>query len=641
MSHTPALPSAPAGRTLGFLRRHARAAWYVTALTIVLAAYLSTLLTAVNGRPDPYTTDVGEIQNALPRWGLIHYSGYPFYLVTGSPFVSALQAAGIPPAAGSSFLSVVWGLVAVWLAMRLAEELGAPPWAAALGALAMAFSASVWVYASMAEVNTLTLTFVLATMLAAMRFGRSGRRRDLLLLALLFSQSIMHQRATVVAAPALLVLVWPQLRALWRGIVPAAGICLAAPAIYLYLPLRVWTGATWIFGSPGTWEGFWKILLDTKVDRTVRVPIDWAHWSDRASVVAQLIVNDLPWPLLLIGLGGLLALVLIGKRRESLAFTLAWLPYLPLTFIIWEGRVSDAELAVKLPIMAFAGIGLAALLGVLWSRSRAAGAAGALALLAALCAWAWVTRPAVTAITHDTSGEAAIAVAERIPSSGGRPPVLMALWGHDYWALAYAQAYRGQLRGLQLVDHNADVKSIAQAGDRLLVLSQTFYVLPLDWWEHRLGPLYLSTAAPGVVEVSTRPVLAPGDVPAETSLDLANGMAIRAAQLAWSTPQQLHLTVFWEARRVPAEDYHVAVHLTAQEPPRSGADILAQADATHPVEDWYPTSRWRAGEIVRDDYLIDVPAGSQPVAVDVGMYSVDPEGKFLNSPKLSLPIPAR
>jgi len=631
----------PAGRASRFIRRHARAVCYAAALAIVLIAYLSTLLTAVNGRPDPYTTDVGEIQNALPRWGLIHYSGYPFYLVTGSPFVSALQAAGIPPAAGGSLLSVVWGLVAVWLAMRLAEELGAPPWAAALGALAMALSASVWIYASVAEVNTLTLTFVLAAMLAAIRFGRTGRRRDLLLLALLFSQSIMHQRATVTAAPALLVLVWPQLRALWRSIVPAAGICLVAPAIYLYLPLRVWTGATWVFGSPGTWEGFWKILLDTKVDRTVRVPIDWAHWFDRAGIVTQLILNDLPWPLLLLGLAGLLALALIGKRRESLAFTLAWLPYLPLTFIIWEGRISDAELAVKLPIMAFAGIGLAALLGMLWSRSRAAGAAGALALLAALSAWAWVTRPAVTAITHDTSGEAAIAVAERIPSSDSRPQILMALWGQDYWALAYAQAYRGQLRDLQVVDHNADVKSIVQAGNRLLVLSQTFYVLPLDWWEHRLGPLYLSTAAPGVVEVSANPVFTPAGVAAETPLDLGNGLAIRATRLNWSAPQQLHLVVFWEARRVPAEDFHVAVHLTAHEPPQSGADILAQADATHPVEDWYRTSRWRAGEIVRDDYLIDVPAGAQPVALDVGMYSVDPEGKFANTPKLSLPIPTR
>lgn len=44
---------------------------------IALILFFSTLETDINGSHHPYATDVGEIQNAFPRWGLIHYSSYP------------------------------------------------------------------------------------------------------------------------------------------------------------------------------------------------------------------------------------------------------------------------------------------------------------------------------------------------------------------------------------------------------------------------------------------------------------------------------------------------------------------------------------------------------------------------------------
>ena len=71
------------------------------------------------------------------------------------------------------------------------------------------------------------------------------------------------------------------------------------------------------------------------------------------------------------------------------------------------------------------------------------------------------------------------------------------------------------------------------------------------------------------------------------------------------------------------------------------ADILAQADRANPVDGWYPTSRWRPGEIVRDSYLLPVPEGSAPVAIRIAMYRTDPEAGFVNTPWLSLPVPGR
>jgi hypothetical protein len=52
----------------------------------------------------------------------------------------------------------------------------------------------------------------------------------------------------------------------------------------------------------------------------------------------------------------------------------------------------------------------------------------------------------------------------------------------------------------------------------------------------------------------------------------------------------------------------------------------------------YPTSHWRAGEIVGDHYFLEVPDGVQPQAVRIALYRTDGSGEFLNSPWLSLPF---
>ena len=396
------------------LRPQNRTFWCAAAAFVALLVFLSTLQTNVNGSEHPYATDVGELQNALPRWGLIHRSSYPLYTVTGSLFVTVLRLVGVEPAAGASLFSTLWGVITVWLLAVAAYDLGASGPAAALGGLAAALSTSVWVDSSLAELHTFTLALTVATIIFAVRFGRTGQRRDLLLLALFFSQGVMHQRSVVLAAPAVAVLVWPQLRALWRDLGRALLVSLLAPLTYLYLPLRVWMGATWVFGSPGTWEGFWILFFDNRAGRVFDQPGGVEAWLERIDVTRQIICDDTLWPMLLLGLVGLLLLALKGARRESVGVTLAWLPYLLLTLIIWEGRISDALLAAKLPILLLAGVGLALVLQWLARRSRLLGSIAAAALGLTLAVWGWGKRPFVLSVTHDYSTEAVIALAEQV-----------------------------------------------------------------------------------------------------------------------------------------------------------------------------------------------------------------------------------
>jgi hypothetical protein len=616
--------------------------WAGIAAAVALAGFLSAVQTGVNGSMHPYATDVGEIQNALPRWGLIHRSGYPLYTAMGSTFVTVLRWVGIEPAAGASLFSALWGAIVVAMIAVLAQDLGATGPAAALGALVVGFSTSMWVFASIAEVHTLTLVFSVGILIYALRYGRTGARRDLLLLALFSSQGVMHQRSVVLLAPAALVLVSRQLRALWRNVLPATGIALLAPLTYLYMPLRVWTGATWVFGSPGTWEGFWEMFFDNRGERVFALNASTEEWMSRFVLTGQILADDMFLPLLVLGLLGLLLLMpKPGRARDVIGMTLAWGTNMLLTLFIWKNRVGDAQLAAKLPIIVLAGVGLAVLLDWLRRRSHLAGyfASGALALV--LLVWVGRTRPVVLSVTRDPTSEEVIATAERISAAPDGPPMaLAASWGMDYWALAYAQEGRGLLQGVRVVDHNADFDEILDRGERLLVLGKTLYVLDVSWWEERLGPLYLASAVPGVVELSRSAPYEPGEVPGDLNYDLENGVLIRTTEMAWTADDQLLVTIYWQATH-ELQDHSVAVHLVAHEPLRSPEDIISQADAVHPVDGWYPMSRWQVGEIVRDCYLIFVPEGSAPAAVRISLYRSDPQAGFVSSPWLWQDLPPR
>jgi hypothetical protein len=614
----------------------------ILAAVVAFLIFLSTLQIDINGSPAPYATDVGEIQNALPRWGTIHFTGYPLYTAIGSTFVTVLRPLGIPPAAGASLYSAVWGAISIGLLAALILAFDVPPIAAVVASLLFALSTSMWVDASLAELHTMTMALTFATLLAAVRFGRSGQKSDLYWLAFLAGQGIAHQRAFAFLGLALLVLVVHQWRIIWRKLPQVTGLALLGPLTYLYLPLRAWLGEEWLFSSPGTWDGFWTLVLDTKANRIVTPPGSMAELWLRIRSLFALLTDDWPWPLWSLGL---LGLFLPGKRRtvpERLALFLSWLPYLLVSLIIWEGRVSDALLAVKLPVIAMAAVGLALIGRALWQRAPLWGK-GSIVVGLAMAAFLYVShRPAVTTITRDPGAQEVIGLVERVPpAADGRPLTLMALWGNDYWQLAYAQTYKGKFPHVDLVIHDADFATILAQGNHLLTMSHTFYVRPLSWWDGLLGPVHLQAVAPGVVEIMPEPRLAPKDDD-DYLLDLGNGVVVRRAELRWETADTLILMVEWQARQELLPNYSVAVHLVSQNPPTDPRHVLAQADREHPVAGWYPTSRWLAGEVVTDYYLLTVPpqAEAAPQAVRLGMYQLADDGQFQNSDWLSLPLPA-
>ncbi len=612
----------------------------VVVMLVSALVYLSTSQTIINGSLDHYTTDVGEIQNALPRWGTIHFNGYPLYTFLGSVFVSLLRVIGIQPAAGSSMFSVLWGVVSVGLLAALAMEMRVPAVLAGITAIFFGLSTSMWMDASIAEVHTLTVALMLATILFAVRFGRGGQRRDVLWLAFLSGQMVAHQPAAALLLPALAVLALPRWRSVWQNLAAVCLLGLLGPLTYLYLPLRVMQGADWVFGTPDTLDGFRVLVLDSKSYITV-LPSTVGGWLLQVLRVLDLLNRDLPLPLLAVGLVGLLALAGTGAWRETLAFSLAWIPYAAICMIIWEDRVSDALLAAKLPVAAMSALGLAILAANLGRRLPRLKPVVVVALLAIAVPVYQDHKATVLAVTRDPSAEATIMLAEGISVSAGQgPTTLLVLWGVDNWALEYAQGYQHRLPGLNVVSDNVDLDAITRNGT-LLTLSRTFYMRPLAWWEEQLGPVSLQAYAPGIVAIARKSPAPRTSSASAGSFDLGQGVLVRQVDLSWRTEDTLLLVVSWQAQKDHLPDYSVAVHLVSRDPPAGSADLLAQDDRANPVYGWYPVSRWSAGEVVREMYLLKVPAGSSPKAVRLGMYQVSSAGEFRNSPWLSLPVPKR
>jgi hypothetical protein len=396
-------------------------------------------------------------------------------------------------------------------------------------------------------------------------------------------------------------------------------------------------GADWTFSSPGTWEGFKTIFLDTKAERIINVPTSLSDWWERFKVVLQILNDDWPWPAWVLGL---LGLFLPGRSlRIRLGLTLAWLPFFLVSLIIWIGDPSDAVLAAKMPVIAVSAIGLAFLGQFAWNHSRVAGY-GVFIGLALFGAYLFGTRrEPVLAITRDESAFELIELVAAIPpAEDGRPQTLMALWGNDYWSLAYAQSYKGYFTDLNIIEHDRNFAAVVARGNHLLTSSRTFYERPIEWWEDLLGPVYLTAVAPEIIEIQTIPEISAVS-PENMLLDLGNGIAIQTASLVWVDADTLHLTIDWLAQQDDLSNYSIAVHLVAQNPPLGPEDILAQADRNHPVAGWYPSSLWQIGEVVETHFLLDVPEGASPIAVRVGMFQLLDDGEFENSEWLSLPIP--
>lgn len=607
----------------------------VLALCLIAALYLSSLQRTVNGSDHDYTLDTAEIQVALNTGGTVHYTGYPLYTMLSTAVTLALRSVGVHPAAAASFSSLLWSLLALGLfyllLLHLTEGSGL---LSAAGLLLLAATETVWVHSVTAEVYSFSLLLAAAVLLLALRLAQRPGPRGWLLLMLTWGAAVAHHRSLLMLLPALLIAapaLGPLLRRNPRWLLAGLLIFLLPFAFYLYLPLRAAQGAAWVYGNPQTWRGFWEQFSGSEVTGgLLRLPAREELPANAHFLLAHL-HQQLPLPLLIGGIGGLLWALyrrawwaggLLGICLALCAFVFLFPP------AVWAP-------AVLMPVILALVAGLA-VLGQRAGRRWPAPSIFSVLLAGAAVGLAMQNRPFVQQLVHDRSGEKVIASLEQLQSAlpPGQQAVVAIPWGTRYFAASFGGLVEGRLPDLTLVDHRADFRQLAAAPAPLLTPVYTLNYWPLTWWEARLGQAHLAQTAPGFVQISSRPHAVDAQ-PAHEPLDTGVGIQLWA-ELDATNSDALLLNVWWHALQPITADYHVAVHLVANDPPQGPEDILAQADAVHPLDGWYPTSRWPVGQTVRETYSLP-HTPTQPAAIRIGFYRLDDNGQFENSAWLSLP----
>jgi hypothetical protein len=103
----------------------------------------------------------------------------------------------------------------------------------------------------------------------------------------------------------------------------------------------------------------------------------------------------------------------------------------------------------------------------------------------------------------------------------------------------------------------------------------------------------------------------------------------RSALPASRLPPTWRLSLYWRAAAKSDVDYTISVRPLQKGALIPGGDGQPVIQDHQPVWNAYPTSRWSPGEIVRDDYGLDLPGQSVPDGVQIVVYRVT-AGEFEN-----------
>ncbi|MBN1285196.1 MAG: DUF2723 domain-containing protein [Anaerolineae bacterium] len=604
----------------------------MTIFALLAIPYLLTIQPDVNGSGHPYMIDVGEIQVSLNLWGTIHYTGYPLYTVLGASLTAIFRALGAAPALGASLVSTLFSLAALAVLYALLTARGVCPGVAGALTLLLGLTESYWIHSAVAEVYSLYTLFVALALWWVMKDARAWRLRDWLVAALVLGLGVGHHRAVAFVIPGLAVWllpqVWQQRRHMPSILLLGTLVFLSTFAVYAYLPARGCAGAQWVYGQPCSWEGFWAQFTGVEAGGfAIDPPHDLPDLAAHVAYIVGVLAHQLTWPGLLAGTASLVALLLRPgpSRRFAAAIGTSILSYL--AFAVW---LPEAVLAPALLMPVSMLLVLAA-----GASIRAPNAVTAAILAGACLVLALTNGPFIYGLTHDPTGRAAIDRLAALPAFD-REPVLMLAWGGNYFAANYGRYVTGELANLAPVDHRANLAEIVARGDPLVTLPETFYLYPLSQWDAWLGRAHLTSAAPGIVQITDRPGYWPATGPAAARL--RNGVTLLRHSLTRREDGAYHLVLFWRTDRALDADYSVFVHLTRAGAP---AEILAQYDVAAPVYGWYPTTRWSPGEVVREDYTFTLPRDdSGPLDLRVGMYRQTEDGGFENFEAPAIPVPA-
>lgn len=291
--------------------------WAVLLVTLVaLGVYAATassgLALAAGG------ADGAELAVAVHTLGIPHPTGYPTYVLLAQ--VVRLVPWGALAGRLSLFSAVAAALTVGGVALAAAElfpgkALRFPAFVAALTAgLVLAAAGLFWSQAVIVEVYTLHTLFLVLAVWLLLRWRRTGGIfLPLAGLCLGLGLGNHVSLSFVVAGAAVFLLVRSCRRPPRRELLWTLGAFVAGLLVYLYLPLRAAADPWLNWGNPHTWAAFGEHVTGAAYRRYL-FQVPWKQALGRLSAVANLLLRDLAFPGVLLGLAGA---IVLGRRDRA------------------------------------------------------------------------------------------------------------------------------------------------------------------------------------------------------------------------------------------------------------------------------------------------------------------------------------
>ncbi|HIQ04355.1 MAG TPA: DUF2723 domain-containing protein [Anaerolineae bacterium] len=580
---------------------------------LALALYLRTLA------PGPLPGDPGEFQVAAPLAGLAHPTGYPLYLILGWLWTRLPLGS---PAWEMNLLSAMTAALVVGLFYLLALQVtmdGAPriPTLArrmvALGiALALAANPTLWSQSVVAEVYALHALLAILILLTILQ----GRYR---LAGLFLGLGLAHHRTTLLLLPGVLAFLWLAERRRLRQQRWFTLLALVAlpQLLYLYIPLRA-PRTPWLtvpLGPDRTlwlYDGFLNFVLGTRfVGEFLGVSGAIANMPKALTLLSQ----QFTWPGLLLAVLGL-AVLTIRRRWVLLALTgLTLLAQLGFNLFYGIGDVYVLYILVYLILLLWLAIGVQWLLAWLPVPSVFQIAISALTLVLPL--WlvlTWFGRVAQSSNTTWWDRWQAI-LAEPLPQRA----ILISNDRDEMVPLLYAQQIEGQrpdVTGLYpLIVSEPGWLNVAQVGNQALSTGRpTYLIKPMPGLELEFD----MAPAGSLVQLIGKPS-APQHAASGSLADVVDVVGYSVSGEIWPGAKVV-IDIYWRPRQPLNADYTSFVHLLD-----AAGKKVAQSDH-RPGGNYYPSSLWQPGEMLRDRHRLMLPARLQPggYRLLVGMYTYPP-----------------
>lgn len=601
----------------GGAREHAD---LLVAAMLALAAfvlYLRTLAPSVAFLFD----DTLEFQYVVPRLGILHQTGYPFYTLLGKLFTLLVPLND--PAFRLNLLSAVDGALAVGMVYLVARHLVAYRIAAAVAALTFAVGQTFWSQAVIAETYT-TQMLIVATLFYLVliwseevkRGNVPAARRRFYLLALVMGLGLTHHRLILLLYPAIAVYVLlvdrTVLRA-WKFVLRAAVLFLVPLLLYLYLPLRGAVGSA--DGTyRNTFEGFVAWVMAQEY--TVFLTQDPFQVQRDAAYYLTLFQNQFTLPGLVLAALGLVWL--FRKAREAILLLLALIIQALFVFNYRVANVYVHFLTTFLIDAVLLGVGIDALFGLAreWqANSGRAGLASAFrVLVAVLVLLIPLTLLPGNYVGNDLSGKWDVHDygLDILSQSLEANATIIGIQG-EITLVRYFQENLGIRPDVQTVVADAEEARLAAVERAVQDRRSVYLTRPLKGLAAKfplasVGPLIRvqpeSTAAPLAIayplEVDFGPAVKLLGYNVQQSLN-----SLPAGQHA-ENGRRVRVTLYWQAIEKLSHDALVSIKLVAKDD-RVGGQIDRR-----PVLDAFPTTAWQPGTVITDVYDVPVFLGAPP-----------------------------